>query len=119
MDRNAQKLTKTLGGGTLEQVVNGSADNNPLAAGVDSESTNLNAVTASNVLDERGLANNFHKLLTSIAVLVEVADVTRGHLLLQRNANGVLDKIQLRNRNNWKLKRNIREYPETKQQREE
>lgn len=88
----AQELTKTLGGSTLEQVVNGSTDNNPLAAGVNSKSTNLNAVAASNVLDERGLSNNLHKLLASIAVLIKVADITRGHLLLQRDANGVLDR---------------------------
>ena len=85
-----RKLTETLGGRALEQVVNGSAYNYPLAAGVDGEPTNLNAMTTSNALDERCLANNVHKLLTSITVLEDIADVARGHLLLQRDADRVL-----------------------------
>ena len=89
-----RKLTETLGGRALEQVVNGSAYNYPLAAGVDGEPTNLNAMTTSNALDERCLANNVHKLLTSITVLEDIADVARGHLLLQRDADRVLERSQ-------------------------
>lgn len=88
-------LTQALSSGTLEQVVNGGADNNTLAAGVHGETTNLNAVTASNVLDEGSLASDLHKLLTSVAVLVDVANVTGGHLLVQGNANGVLEILSV------------------------
>jgi hypothetical protein len=89
---DGERLTQALSGGTLEEVVDGSADNNALAAGVDGESTDLNAVAASNILDERGLANDLNELLASVTVLVEVADITRSHLLLQRDADGVLQK---------------------------
>jgi len=83
-------LTQALGGGTLEQVVDGGTDDDALAAGVDGKSTDLNAVAAGNVLDERGLADDLDELLAGVAVLVEVADVTGGHLLLQRDADRVL-----------------------------
>jgi hypothetical protein len=59
---------------------------------VHGETTNLNAVTASNVLDEGSLASNLDELLTSVAVLVEVANVAGGHLLVQGDADGVLKK---------------------------
>lgn len=89
-------LTQALGGGTLEQVVNGSTHDDPLAAGVDSEATNLNAVAASDGLDGRRLANDLHELLTSITILVDVANVAGGHLLLQGDADSVLYRSQLR-----------------------
>ena len=84
-------LTQALGGGTLQQVVNGGADNHALAARVDGKSTDLDTVAAGNVLDKRGFAHDLDELLASVAILVEVADITGGHLLLQRNADGVLD----------------------------
>lgn len=84
-------LTQALGGGTLKQVVNSGANNHALAAGVDGESTDLDTVAAGNVLDKRGFAHDLDELLTSVAILVEVADIPGGHLLLQRNADGVLD----------------------------
>lgn len=86
------ELTQALGGGTLEEVVDGSADNNTLTAGVDGEATDLDAVATGNVLDERGLADDLDELLAGVTVLVEVTDVTGGHLLLQGNADGVLQK---------------------------
>lgn len=85
-----KELTQTLCGGTLEQVVNGGTHNHPLAARVDTESTDFNTVTTSNVLDKRCLANNLDQLLASIALLEDVADVTRGHLLLQGDGDRVL-----------------------------
>lgn len=84
------KRTEALGGSTLQQVVNGSADNDPLAAGVHGKAANLHTVTASNVLDQRSLAHDLDELLTGVTVLVEVADITRGHLLGERDADGVL-----------------------------
>lgn len=84
-------LTQALGGGTLQQVVNGGADNHAFAAGVDGESADLDTVATGNVLDKRGFAHDLDELLTSVAILVEVADIAGGHLLLQRNADRVLD----------------------------
>lgn len=110
-----RRLTQALSGGTLEQVVDGGADNNTLAAGVDSESTDLDTVTAGNVLDERGLADNLDELLASVTILVEVTDVARSHLLLQGNADGVLRSVSLEEiRANF---RHLRRYPGTKQRR--
>lgn len=84
-------LTQALGCGTLQQVVDGCADNDALAAGVDGKSTDLDTVAAGNVFDKRSLAHDLDELLTSVAILVEVADIAGGHLLLQRNADRVLD----------------------------
>lgn len=86
----ALTLTQALGGGTLQQVVNGGADNHALAAGVDGKSTDLDTVATGNVFDKRGFAHNLDELLTSVAILVEVADIAGGHLLLQGNADRVL-----------------------------
>jgi hypothetical protein len=91
MEEIAGKLTQALSSGTLEEVVNGGANNDTLAAGVHGETTNLNTVTASNVLDEGSLASDLDKLLTSVAVLVDVADVAGSHLLVQGDADGVLE----------------------------
>jgi hypothetical protein len=79
-----------LGGGTLEEVVNGGAYNDAVLLGVNGEATDFNAVAASNILDNGWLADDLHKLLASIAVLVDVADVTRGHGLFERNVDGQL-----------------------------
>lgn len=85
------KLTETLGGRTLEQVVNGGAHNNPLAAGVDGEATDLHAVTAGDGLDRGGLSYDLHKSLASVAVLVDVANIARGQFLLEGNADALLE----------------------------
>lgn len=88
------KLTETLSGSTLQQVVDGSTDHNALAAGVDGEATNVNTVAARNVLDKGSLTNDLDELLTGVAVLVDVADVAGGHLLVQGNADGVGDTLE-------------------------
>lgn len=59
---------------------------------MDGEATDLDTVAAGNILDDGGLARDLHELLTSIAILVDVADVTGGQLLLERNADGLLLK---------------------------
>lgn len=112
-----RRLTQALSGGTLEQVVDGSADNDTLAAGVDGESTDLDTVAAGNVLDERGLADDLDELLASVTILVEVTDVARSHLLLQGNADGVLEIVS-RKKTRANL-RHLQRYPGTKQQRGE
>lgn len=82
--------TKTLRGSTLQEVVDGGTDNNTLAAGVDGEATNFHAMAAGNVLDQRSLANDLNQFLAGVAVLINVSNVTRGHLLGQGDADGVL-----------------------------
>lgn len=76
-----------MGGGTLEEVVNGGAYNDTVLLGVNGKAADFNAVAASNVLDNGRLADDLHKLLASVAVLVDVADITRGHGLLERDAD--------------------------------
>lgn len=86
-----RKLTEALGCSTLEQVINSSADNYPLAAVMDGKSTNINAVAAGDVLDNGCFANDLDEPFARIAVLEDVANIAGGHLLVQRNANGMLE----------------------------
>lgn len=72
-----QKLTKTLCGSSLEEVVDSCADDNTLAARMHSEPTNLDTVTTSDVLDKRWLTHDLDQFLTSITILVKVADISR------------------------------------------
>lgn len=85
-------LTQTLGSSSLQQVVDGGTDNHPLAARVDSKTTDLDAMLTGDVLDQRRLTNNLDELLAGVTLLVDVADVTRGHLLLEGHADGVLEE---------------------------
>jgi hypothetical protein len=64
--------------GTLEQIVNGGVYNDALTRAVNGETANLDTVLARNVFNKRRLADNLDELLTSVTVLVDVADVTRG-----------------------------------------
>lgn len=70
------KLTEALGGSSLEKVIDGGTDDNPIATRVDGKSTNLDAMAARDVLDRRWLTHDLNKLLTSITVLVEGANVS-------------------------------------------
>ncbi|GKT96419.1 LOW QUALITY PROTEIN: putative amino acid decarboxylase [Colletotrichum tofieldiae] len=85
---------ETLSGRTLEKVVNGRADNDALAAAVNSEAADLDAVLVHDVLDQRRLADNLDELLAGVAVLVDLADVTRGDGLVQWNVDGGLDAAE-------------------------
>lgn len=87
------KLTEALGGCALQQVINSSTHHCALATRVNSESTNFNTMTTSNVLHHRGLADDLDKLLTSITLLVDVADITRGHFLLEGDADALLEGV--------------------------
>lgn len=88
------KLTQALSSGTLEKVVNSSANNDTLPGLVNLETTNLNTVLAADVLDKRGLANNLDELLASVSVLVDLTNVTRGHALLEGDRDGVVDTTE-------------------------
>lgn len=50
----------------------------PIAAGMDAEASDFDAVRPADVLDARRLACNAHQGLAGEAFLVEVADVARG-----------------------------------------
>lgn len=78
---------------TLEQVIDGRADHHSLTAGVHGKSPDFHSVSAGDVLYQRRLANNLDKLFAGITVLVDVADVPRRHLLVQRHADGVLRRM--------------------------
>lgn len=88
-------VLQTLCCSTLEQVVNGSVDHDTLARAVNSEATNLNSMLARDVLDQRRLASNLDELLSGVSVLVQVADVARGHGLVERDGDGMLRTVSL------------------------
>lgn len=56
-----------------------------------SEAADLDAVFAGDSFDERGFACDFDELFAGVAVLVEGADVTRGHGAREGDGDGVLD----------------------------
>jgi hypothetical protein len=58
---------------------------------VDGKAADLHAVTAGDGLDRGGLSHNLHKSLAGVAVLVDVANITRGQFLLERNADALLE----------------------------
>jgi hypothetical protein len=90
MRRNLGVLTEALGCCTLEQVINGSTHHCALAAGVNGEATNLDTVAASDVLNDRRLTDDLDKLFTGVAVLVDVANIARGHFRLEGDADCLL-----------------------------
>ena len=67
-----------------------------LAGAIDIEATNLNAVLVLDRLDVGSLADNLDELLASVAVLVDVANLTRGHFLGQGNVDGELNTTEPR-----------------------
>lgn len=83
-------LTKALGGGTLQQVINCSADDNSAATWVDCKSSNFNSMTAGDVLYQRWLSDYLDELLACISILVQVANVSGSHGLLKRDVDGML-----------------------------
>lgn len=58
---------------------------------MDCKATDFDAVLARNVLDKGGLAGDFDEFLACVAVLVEVADVARGHGAVEGDGDCVLD----------------------------
>lgn len=57
-----------------------------------SETADLDAVLARDVLDERGLAGDFDEFFAGVAVLVEGADVAGGHGAGEGDGDGVLNQ---------------------------
>lgn len=84
-------VLQTLCSSALEQVVDGNVDDDALARAVDGEATDFDAVLTADVLDERALARNLDELLLVETVLVELSDVARGHLVGERDGDGVVD----------------------------
>ena len=72
-------ILQTLRRRALEQIVNRRVDHDTLAARMDSESANLDAVLSGYRLHQWGLASDLYELLARIPVLVDVANVSRGH----------------------------------------
>lgn len=92
--KGVERLTQALGSGTLEKVVNGSANDDATAGLVDLEATNLDTVLAADVLDGGSLANDLDELLTGIAVLVELTDVTGSHALVKGDGDGLVNTAE-------------------------
>ncbi len=57
---------------------------------MDAEAADLDAVPARDAFDERRLAGDLDELLAGVAVLVEGADVARGHLVGEGDVYRVL-----------------------------
>ena len=57
---------------------------------MESKSTDINAMAASDVLDHGSFTDDLNEFFSCVAVVEDVADVTGGHLLLQGDADGVL-----------------------------
>lgn len=57
---------------------------------MDGKATDLHTVTAGDILDQRRFADNLDEFLAGVAVLVQVADVTRAHFLFERDTDRML-----------------------------
>ena len=84
------RLTQALGGGALEQVVDGDVDDDAAAAAVHAEAADLDAVAARDGLDRRRLARDADEALARVALREGVADVAGARGLRQRQGYGVL-----------------------------
>lgn len=58
------------------------------------KATNLNTVLAANILHARSLADDLHQSLACVSLLVQVADISARHGLLQGQADGVVDTLE-------------------------
>lgn len=72
-------ILQTLRRRALEKIINRRINHDALAARVDGKAPNLHAVLAGDVLDDGRLAGDFDEFFAGVPVLVEVADVARGH----------------------------------------
>lgn len=66
----------------------------PIAARVDAEAADFDAVRPANVLDAGRLPCNAHEWLAGKAFLVEVADVARGEWGGEGDVDGVVDSLE-------------------------
>src|SRR5271156_4815861 len=58
------------------------------------KSSYLNTVTACNVLDQRSLSDNLQQSFSGVSLLVQRTNITRCHLLLQGNVDGMVDALE-------------------------
>lgn len=86
-------ILQTLGGRTLEEIINRSINDDALTRRMDGEASDFNAVFTRNVLDERGLADDFDEFFAGVAVLVDVADVAGCHGAVEGDGDGVLCRV--------------------------
>ena len=77
----------------LQKIVNRGIDDHPLPTAVYTKSSDFNAVLASNVFHDRRLSANLDKLLASVSLGVDVANVSRCHFLLERQVDRVLGQV--------------------------
>lgn len=74
----------------LQQIINRSINDDPRAARMDTEASDLDTVFAGDVFHEWGLARDFDELFAGVPVLVEGADVAGGHGAGEGDGDGVL-----------------------------
>lgn len=65
-----------------------------IAAGMNAEATDFDAVSPTNVLDAGRFPCDAHQGLAGEAFLVEVADVARGEWFRKRDVDGVVDPLE-------------------------
>lgn len=65
-----------------------------LASLVNRKAANLNAVLVLDCPHQRGFTNDLDKLLASISVLVDLANVSRAHRFVQGNIQGQVDTTE-------------------------
>lgn len=87
-------ILEALCGGTLVEVVDGGAYDDTFAGAVDSKATNLNVVLVLDGLDDRSFADNLDELLAGVSVLVDLANITRCHLLVQGNVDSQVNTTE-------------------------
>jgi hypothetical protein len=112
--RGEKSLTETLRGSTLVEVIyrgaafmivsicnslfnnvhRNDSHNHTLAGTVHGEPAKLAMMLLSDIAHNGGLAHHFHELLASIAVLEELAHITLGHLLFERNRHSEMDTLE-------------------------
>lgn len=87
-------ILQTLRSRPLQQIINRSINNHPRAARMDTEASDLNAVFAGDVLQERRLARDFDELFAGVPVLVKGADVAGGHGPGEGGGDGMLGRAR-------------------------
>lgn len=78
----------------LHTILGGHLHNDTRAALVNSETSNLDTVLVLDGLDERGLTDDLDQLLAGVPVLVDLADVARGHGLVEGDVDGQVDATE-------------------------
>lgn len=72
----------------------GYSHNNTLASGINSEPADFDSMLVLDRLDVGGFTNDLDKLLAGVSVLVNLANLSRSHLLRQGDVDGQLDTAE-------------------------